>query len=203
MIKHELFPTIVGQTTLNEDTIRRTKHRFLEEADTFKYTELGDVSFHLNHNYDYLFYEISDNVRQFIDLQNVDILFTKTWLNSIDQIQNDMIPLHDHREAHYSWVYYVNTPPNSARISFVAPHYINDPFKLRDNFHVTADVKEGNLLVFPSTLKHFTHQNVEGPIAQSHSEKRISIAGDIILTHSQRKLNSHGLQPTSMWRQFD
>jgi hypothetical protein len=58
---------------------------------------------------------------------------------------------------------------------------------------------EGTLLVFPAKLRHLveTHKTELHP---NIKDRRISLAGDFVLTLKEKTARSMGLQPISNWR---
>ena len=67
---------------------------------------------------------------------------------------------------------------------------------------------DGQLMVFPATLNHDTlgqspQANCSIKTVEDVKNRRISIAGDILLTHKNKIARNLGLQPISNWRKFD
>jgi uncharacterized protein (TIGR02466 family) len=77
----------------------------------------------------------------------------------------DYTVLHDHGEAHFSTVYYIDPGdepaefPQSGRIGFVDPRRAGRPVANMDLFPSTFSVKPraGALIIFPGWLQHFVH----------------------------------------------
>ncbi len=90
---------------------------------------------------------------------------------------------HDHPNCHLSGVLWIKTPKNSGKIEFDSPisfqahtelNAYNDDFKNKNNiFHCYYfEPVEGNILVFPSCLKHDVKKNLS-------DEERISVSFNI------------------------
>jgi uncharacterized protein (TIGR02466 family) len=77
----------------------------------------------------------------------------------------DYAALHDHGEAHWSCVYYVDAGddaaehPRSGRLAFVDPRRGGRPMPLREPAPSTFLVRPrtGALVIFPSYLQHYVH----------------------------------------------
>ena len=87
---------------------------------------------------------------------------------------------HDHPEAHFSGVYYVNCPKNSGVIVFENPYNFkafneldsyNEEFRQRNLQYGTMYIEpvDGLLIIFPAHLRHSVPEN-------NSDEERISIA---------------------------
>jgi len=58
---------------------------------------------------------------------------------------------------------------------------------------------EGALIIFPAKLHHFVESTKP---SDNIKNRRISLAGDFILTLKEPTARSMGLQPINNWRQF-
>ena len=107
------------------------------------------------------------DVLQFKEIFN--FVITKTWLSR-------------HRKYSIFMKYYVNTPPNSHKLSFYNPHGKNslwfgnkegkhDNLKMIEEYNVMnantfyIHPPEGNVALFPSTLEHST-ESIEGFVGE-------------------------------------
>ena len=159
-----------------------------------------------------------------VDIDLWDFNLVKSWLTISDKWS---VPNHNHEDAHLSFVYYMNIPDKipSAPIHFANMHKPND---LTGNmFHLQGDnsvmVKqwnafnslswnwtpnEGQLFIFPANLRHHTQTGYPGandPLVntvEGLKNRRISLAGDFLLTFKENKAISYGLQPVSNWKVF-
>ena len=190
--------------------------------------EHANLFFHHNKEFDFFFEEITGFAKQYLaamelDPENWDFNLVKCWWQSLT---NNNIPMHNHSDAHLSFVYYANVPPGSGSLIFQHDrHFLNDltsgmflddyennsPFKQYNAFNsmsVAYEAREGMVVIFPGKLDHMT-----SPVAAEHGDektadvdiikrRRISIAGDFLLTFKNPKHTAMGLQPVKFWRNF-
>ena len=189
--------------------------------------EHADLTFHHNIEFNFLFNEISDFAKQYLtaldlDPNDWDLHLVKCWWHSL---QKNHIPMHNHSDAHLSFVYYVNVPPETGMLHFQAdPHnfandltrgmFIDDydnnfPFKQHNIFNamsVSYEAKEGKVIVFPSRLDHMTTLFEGSDITTTDvdviKKRRISISGDFLITYKKPRHVAMGLQPVKNWRIF-
>ena len=178
-----------------------------------------DPFIHLEPSLDPLFGEIAGHVRNYIhntlkfrDIFN--ITFTKTWLSRMRDCKE--IPLHIHSTSHISFVYYLNTPPNSHRLTFHNPHCSNSLFKTSTSDKGIADMnmveeynllnsntfylnpQEGCVILFPSSVLHGTES-----VVSDFKGERLAIVGDITLILKEEHLHfTNGYVDQKYWRQF-
>ena len=178
-----------------------------------------DPLIHLEPTLNPLFTEIADHVRSYIhdtlkfrDIFN--ITFTKTWLSRMRDCKE--IPLHIHSTSHISFVYYLNTPPNSHRLTFHNPHCSNSLFKTSTSDKGIADMnmvekynllnsntffihpQEGCVILFPSSVLHGTES-----VVSDFKGERLAIVGDITLILKEEYLHfTNGYVDQKYWRQF-
>lgn len=128
---------------------------------------------------------VFDCVENFFDSE---ILLKPNLTVSIDHLWANVNPTncfnwdHNHGNYFYSGVIYLKTPPESGKISFVDPSFLNDLFlaeetKARWNLYgqYFFQPKEGDLFLFPSTILHRVYPN-------KSKENRISIAFNLSAT---------------------
>lgn len=225
-----LFPIAVGESFYsNNDEFKELFYN-----NVFKYISnngysserTGHVTIHHEQKFEKLFSFIQNEILEYFKCigYNSDMFtfyFVKTWLNIIKSRDN---PVHDHRDAHLSYAYYVNIP-NDPKRDIVFQNV--DPILNYNNFNggviytsITKDTEynliskkfspqEGTLFIFPSKLKH----GVTSEIMSSYFEegisslsdlklRRICIAGDILMTFKQQESLAYGLQPICNWKTF-
>ena len=96
---------------------------------------------------------------------------------------------HNHPRSNLSGVLWIKTPKDSGNIVFTSPQFFdkfqelysyNDEFKLKSNAYMTYYFipKEGNILMFPSSLEHEVKEN-------KSNEDRISFSFNVQLIHEQ------------------
>lgn len=222
---HLIFPTLVLETKHNNHEF--IKDLYFEKA--FKYMDENGYSFEETHNCIHheeslkdLFIFATKSAQKYLDLMNIeynlfDFNLIKSWMNIVHERGN--IP-HAHYESHLSFVYYVNIPKGmEIPIRFYLSHHQkNVPWqkmyelaKIKNeanSFMCDFYPKEGMMLVFPSSLYHGAFGN-NGDIKDAFStnlnelkKRRISIAGDFILTFKDTTLVPAGIQPVKNWRLF-
>lgn len=223
MKTYDLFPTlVVTETYKQHDQFKKiffdNLPKYLRE-DRITGEQSGHVDLHLNPDFEEFFQFVSSTANEYIDTligtkEIWEPWLVKTWFSDFN------VPLHSHDDAHLSFVYYVNIPKNAA----YPLHFIPPIDRLNDltggMFLSHKDVKaveynnqyncssvefqptEGALLVFPAKMKHLveTHK-VE--LQPKITDRRISLAGDFILTLKEKTARSMGLQPVSNWRSMN
>lgn len=232
-IKHEIyeiFPTIIyrGQISCHEEFKKNYLNELCEYwhyAEDLPREELqspensGRYFLHHEEKYKDFFYCLSENVRQYLRVLEVDdtllnVHITKSWVN-IHKEDLPNIKTHIHNCSDISFCYYLNSNETSDKLCF---HQQNNNNEVSDfMFETTLSGKynlikkynkyncnnyfvspiEGTVVLFPSSLMHSTMK------MQERMGKRISICGDITLTlrKDYLKCEYSRLDP-SLWRQF-
>lgn len=228
MINHALFPVLVSE--FHYDFPLRFKKLFFETIfdhlnEEGKSDELtGHVTIHHDERYKEIYEFAVSSVKRFIQSYNVnpelfDINVVKSWLNIIGGQSN---PNHNHSDAHIAFVYYVHVPDTIQNpLRFYNYRNRHEPFSYFCKMNNENNVWDwfnsytwqftpidGQLMVFPATLNHDTlGQSPEASCSiktiEDVKSRRLSIAGDILLTHKNKIARNLGLQPISNWRKFD
>lgn len=218
----DLFPTLVG-VDLYDDR-NSFKKTFFDSIDQYKREDgvtgeaSGNVDLHTNPYFTNIFTFISNVAQQYIEkiVGTKDIWepwLVKSWFSDFS------VPAHDHADAHLSFVYYVNVPAGQANpLHFIpsndrANDLVNGMFLPNKDIDVVTEYnnyncssatfvpQEGMVIVFPARLRHVVEPDLnERP--ETIQDRRISIAGDFILTFKEKTPRSMGLQPVSNWRTF-
>lgn len=224
------FPTLICD--FQSQTHEQFKTVFYENMKEYVHPdgidgEHANLTFHHNKEFDFLFKEITDFAKQYLgalelDPNDWDLHLVKCWWHSLDK---NHIPMHNHSDAHLSFVYYVNVPPGSSMLHFQTEtaSFANDltrgmflddfennyPFKKHNLFNamsVSYEATEGKVIVFPARLDHMTtvHEGLDAETADVDviKKRRISISGDFMITFKNPKHVSMGLQPVKNWRNF-
>lgn len=152
-----------------------------------------------------------------IDPELFDYNVVKSWMNMLSYRET---PQHNHADAHISFSYYVNIPPDkNAPITFCNYPERYEPFSYMAKVNNASDwnlvnsyawsftPEEGTIFAFPSRLAHFTPSMGSGQepgikTVKDFRKHRIVIAGDILLTYKETSAKSLGLQPIKNWRTF-
>lgn len=189
--------------------------------------EHADVTFHHNAEFEFFFKEVTIFAEQYLtelslDPNQYDIHLVKCWWQSLTK---NHIPMHNHSDAHLSFVYYVNVPPESGNLHFQADPqtfhndltrglFLDDydgkfPFKSFNHFNAMSvgyEPKEAKVIVFPASLNHMTTLFNETDTVTTDvdviKKRRISISGDFLITYKNTKHVAMGLQPIKNWRNF-
>jgi hypothetical protein len=190
--------------------------------------EHADIVFHHNTEFDFFFKEITDFSKQYLaelalDPEKYDLHLVKCWWQGLSK---NHIPMHNHSDAHLSFVYYANVPPESGHLHFQTnpetfPNdltkglFLDDyegnlPIKEYNGFNamsVAYEVKEAKVIIFPASINHMTTDfNGMDEITTDVDiikKRRISIAGDFLITYKESNKVAMGLQPVKNWRKFD
>lgn len=229
MITHAIFPTLVSQFSYNlpqefKSIFFDKVYDYTDEHGNSN-EKTGHVYVHHEPSFTPVFDFVGNSIKQFIstyncDPEKMDAYIVKSWLNIIRDIQT---PYHSHADAHVSFVYYVNVPDDIIEPIRFFPNYPmgrHEPYPgftkyanhtgKWDMFNAQSwefHPKEGDLLIFPASIPHDTLlknrdvKNMESRnVPLEHlKRKRISIAGDVLLTFKKRTAVAMGLQPFSNW----
>ena len=180
----------------------------------------GDVDLHLDDNFSSIFSFAAKCAIEYLtalrlDAKLHDVILVKSWLNAIKEFNT---PLHNHADAHLSFVYYVHTPEEyTKKIVFQKPEPPNELYHGMMSSGITEwnimnsqtwwmEAKEGTLYMFPGKLHHMTNGYGNGQpdsrveTVEDLKDRRISIAGDFILTYRNKSARAYGIQPMSNWK---
>jgi len=175
---------------------------------------------HLDDSFSLFFTQLKSHITKFLDGIGLDVdklsyHVLKSWYTIMDERWG--VALHHHNSADLSFVYYVNVPPGAGNIHFLNPNLadtshncffssiydqpISGKGLLKDKITshtkdlLPVETKDGDLLIFPSTLSHMVPSSTG-----DSGEKRYSISGDIRLTLSPDiSTYEHGLVHPSRW----
>lgn len=111
--------------------------------------------------------EASKLITQMTDIAAKKGLMMSSFWSQVHQ-PLESTDLHHHGFVEYSWVYYVKVPEDAGNLIFVL-----DDKDHRCPQHVFTP-KEGNVIIFPSYIRHRVSKNMSNDI-------RISVAGDFSL----------------------
>jgi uncharacterized protein (TIGR02466 family) len=223
---HLLFPVSILEETNEQhafikDAFERNILNYVDE-NGMSDESTGHVTMHHEAEFEPLFSFATKAAKTFvaqymIDPELFDYNVVKSWMNILDQRET---PRHDHSDAHISFVYYINIPENRATpITFYNHQERHEPFpamakhnhplewNLVNSYGWSFKPSEGTLFVFPAKLEHYvektSNETDKGIFSlEDFRSRRVSIAGDIILTYKETSAKSLGLQPIANWRTF-
>jgi hypothetical protein len=220
MKTYDLFPTLVATETYeHQDQFKQiffdNLPKYLRE-DGITGEQSGHVDLHLNQDFEEFFRFVSGIADEYIETlvgtkETWEPWLVKTWFSDFN------VPAHNHDDAHLSFVYYVNVPEAAAYPLHLLPPLDQTNDLTTGMFLGHKNVKaveynnqyncnsvefrptEGTLLIFPAKLRHMveTHKTELHP---NIKDRRISLAGDFVLTLKEKTARSMGLQPISNWR---
>lgn len=233
-MKHlEIFPTVI--TTKQRKVTNSEKLAWfdiimnnLDEHGT-THDFLGFQTFHHNESVRYVYEDIAATVKAHlvslgVDTSTMDINITKSFANIC---YGATTPEHDHSENHYSFAYYPNMPedvrqtldlyrlrsnPNEPVWDFIRDN--GTPSAAAESIH-RLHVREGTIVVFPSSLVHGTSyvnpfkQHMSGtflepiPYKEALFDFRVCISGDCLLTRKDNKAYKRMIMPVDSWRKFN
>lgn len=225
---HYLFPTAVAALQSDNHAkykealyARMPNHRVLnEDGSGWVYgEEVGKVYVHTDEVLAEFFSFVSRGVGAYLDQlafdrSRVDINIVKTWFSVTDR--TCVTPPHAHATSHVSFVYYINMPKEADALAFQVPASPNELFyaafeastlrqkslvlqrNLLNSNQSIVPVTEGQLIVFPSHLKHGTIK-----MGDMGEELRIAVAGDVLLVFNEQNPNyTSGVFNPRTWRVF-
>ena len=105
---------------------------------------------------------LSDELQSIVNAFKIDFYVSDVW--SVTYKENGYHPIHNHGSVGLSCILYLTLPTDAPKTSFLQPW---NNFLTDKSTYAVLDVKEGDILVVPSFVNHFTQQN------KSKSEKRI------------------------------
>ena len=165
----------------------------------------GKVLIHQDTRLIPFFREIKKSVIEYlqhfeVDKKEFQINFVKTWFTICDPGQT--VSMHYHSCSHISYVYYIQTPGDPIVFHKRNPNeWFGDAFtfSLENKFCNTSNYgitpKAEHLVMFPGSLEHYT-------TAEPRKHRRISLAGDIVLTLKHRTDTESGLLSPQYWKHF-
>lgn len=218
----DLFPTLVGTEVY--PTHKQFKQIFFDNLPKYQREDgitgeqSGHIDLHLNSDFEDFFKFVSRVAEDYIETligtkDTWQPWLVKTWFSDFN------VPSHNHEDAHLSFVYYVNIPKDVAYpLHFLPPlnrcnDLTNGMFLSHKNIAVVQynnqyncnsvlfTPEEGVLVMFPAKLTHMV-ENTMKELQPNFEDRRISLAGDFILTLKEPTARSMGLQPINNWRQF-
>lgn len=227
MIVHALFPTLLLEDDAPDhgfikDVYLKALMRHLTQ-DGYSNERTGHVTLHHDQIFEPICVMATKLARQYCEVMQIDpALFdfnvVKTWFNILGE---NRTPMHNHGDAHISFVYYINVPEGLEQdIEFYCKEPKLEPFIGFAKFNNPAEwnifnsyawrfqCPEGKMYLFPAGMFHDTvcekNERPDGITSVEDARSyRISFAGDILLTYKEKEAKPLGLQPRRNWRTFD
>jgi Putative 2OG-Fe(II) oxygenase len=225
MIAHALFPTLVAEFHYDkkDDFKNRFFNRVFHHMNEHGYSmeTTGNVNIHLDDELSDLFDFAASNAFQYLKTMEIndefDLNLVKSWLNIITEFHT---PYHNHQDAHLSFVYYIQIPEGMDKpVNFAIHDKPNELFHGMSNANIISwntwnsptwffNPVEGQMFMFPGKLYHYTSGSGSGspdmPVKTLDDLKprRISIAGDFVLTYKKKIGRAYGIMPISNWKVY-
>lgn len=225
-IDHALFPTLVLET-FNEDheTVKKAfEGKILDYMSDkgFSNELTGHLTMHHEKAFKPVFELATRAAETYMERLSVDpalyqFNLVKSWMNIV---RERATPMHAHRDAHLSFVYYLNIPEDAdMALVFEQDDYRHEPFAgciknappsewtWLNSYTWSFGPKEGVMFVFPSSMIHGTPSKSGDPDSgiftlEDYRKHRVAVAGDFLLTYKGKQAKSLGVQPIKNWRTF-
>lgn len=228
MIKYDLFPTLVATFEYDQkDEFRKLfeknymKHCHYDKNGTLVTSEIeGYNKVHFEPDFEPFFDFAMKCCAEYltelsVNLDNYYLVLAKSWFSFLNGGMN--VSKHMHADHHLSFTYYVELPEDICKTFHVSDQRqnLNEPTHgtftrlgtipniKQDNIYNTNDyffnLKEGQLIVFPSKLSHWTpQQNVRT------DSVRKCIAGDLLLMYKDvDNKKPYGMYRPDLWKVYD
>jgi hypothetical protein len=223
---HALFPTLLLQDENIENEhlksiILKTIFKHFND-DGYSNESTGHVTIHHDPLYEQIFVMATHMAKQYCEVMQInpdlfDFQIVKTWFNILE---TQSTPHHAHGDAHLSFCYYVHVPEKLAQpIRFYATEDKYEPYPGFAKFNNPSEwnvfnsyawafpVSEGRMYLWPARMCHDTigtsDKKPDGiKFIEDAKNRRISIAGDILITYKEKSRSPLGLQPKRNWRTF-
>lgn len=225
MQAHALFPTLV----LEEKFHDHFKFKQVFEKNVLSYFNEHGVSYelikndlHFEPDLEPIYVFATQMAKAYVGVMALnpeifDYYIPKSWLNVIDAKET---PMHNHGEVTLSFVYYVNIPKGKDRS--IVFHDQNEKkqlfpdcirmhtpkeWNLFNSLGWSFTPTEGTMFMFPGQLNHSTEGIIGNPdrgvfSMNDYRDRRVAIAGDIVLVYKNPMMKFMGHQPLIRWRLF-
>jgi uncharacterized protein (TIGR02466 family) len=171
---------------------------------------------HKNKTFDKLFEEIKKKITLYLDFlkvnhEQLDFFLSRSWATISNN--KEAIARHEHLQSHISYAYYLKKSPEDANFILhdeikrnefipalftsktlqkekvvIEPTYASAP-------RVNLEVKEDDIVIFPSKTPHGTDQAL-------NNNERISISGDVIFLAKDSSLLEHLTPSFDNWKKL-
>lgn len=169
-----------------------------------------------NPNFNNLFVEIKKKIENYLDFLKVDKEQIETFIQrswATISVGNEVISKHQHLQSHLSFSYYLKKSTNDSNFIIYDDEKKNEfipglfgsktliqkklikEITFPTATRVSLEVKEDDILIFPSKTPHSTDQ------IKTNSE-RISISGDVIFLAKNTSLIEHLIPNFKNWKKL-
>ena len=205
---------LINEIRKMKDLSKNSDYKFKNESWT------GDTQgfeyLHKNKVFDKLFEEIKKKIILYleflkVDKEKIDIFMSRSWAT----ISNDkeVIAKHQHLQSHISFAYYLKKSPEDAnfilhdeikRNEFIPALFTSKTIQkekvVKEPTYASAprinlEVKEDDIVIFPSKTPHGTDQTL-------NNNERISISGDVIFLAKDSNLLEHLTPSFNNWKKL-
>jgi uncharacterized protein (TIGR02466 family) len=223
---YSIFPVAIGKDVINLNATYKSLliNNIQEQEEKNKSNtdrvwtgdENNNEYLHNENLFNSLYVQINEKIQSYItslgyNPQDFSIYFQRSWA-TVSRISQKIL-LHSHQQSHLSFAYYLSLPEGSGNLEFNNDRsymeIINGSFdkpelllKLTKNLNsfnapnVTIGIKEDEIYIFPSKLKHKTNPG-------SNTMPRISLSSDIVITLNENFKNTEaGMADISNWKKF-
>ena len=143
--------------------------------------------------------------------ENLLFYFQRSWATLSNSMEN--ISPHKHAQSHLSFAYYLKKEPEEAKLVLMDIHkhseFIPELFtstsvdrnkifrerSLENTAKIDLEIKEGDIIIFPSKTIHGTEKGML-------NNQRISISADILITAKETTNLEHLTPQFSKWKEF-
>ena len=171
---------------------------------------------HKNKVFDKLFDEIKKKIILYleflkVDKEQIDIFMSRSWATISNN--KEVIAKHQHLQSHISFAYYLKKSPEDAnfilhdeikRNEFIPALFTSKTIQkekvVKEPTYASAprinlEVKEDDIVIFPSKTPHGTDQTL-------NNNERISISGDVIFLAKDSNLLEHLTPNFNNWKKL-
>ena len=203
------------------DEVRNMKNNsqnlsYKEENDSWTGDTQGHEFIHKNKKFDIFFSELRKKIDLYLDYLKIDTYQVEPFIQrSWATISNgkEAINNHKHLQSHLSFAYYLKKNPEDSKFvlqdEVFRNEFIPGLFKSKSAIErkiikqmsistaprVSVEVKENDIVIFPSKTRHGTERN------KSNNE-RISISGDISFLSKDSNLLEHLTPSYENWKKL-
>ena len=205
---------LINEIRKMKDLSKNNDYKFNNESWT------GDTQgfeyLHKNKVFDKLFDEIKKKIILYLEFlkvnkEQIDIFMSRSWATISNN--KEVIAKHQHLQSHISFAYYLKKSPEDAnfilhdeikRNEFIPALFTSKTIQkekvVKEPTYASAprinlEVKEDDIVIFPSKTPHGTDQTL-------NNNERISISGDVIFLAKDSNLLEHLTPSFNNWKKL-